>query len=117
MGTSYAEEIISKPRVYDGDTLEIAGQLIRLAGADAPPADTLCGLPGNLLHCGQEASFALAYTVAEHWVTCTPQGQNADGTVFAQCKVGPYGLAERVITQGWAMAVSRIMIFAELFKV
>ena len=100
-----AQEISGVPRVIDGDTIEIAGQAIRLAGADAPPTGTLCGETGREWRCGEEATFALAYVVAEHWVTCTPHSEDAWGTLVAQCKVGPYDLAERMITDGWALAV------------
>jgi len=99
------QDLTGKPRVFDGDTLEISGQLVRLAGVDAPPVDARCGLPGHTWRCGQEATFALAFAVAEHWVTCSPQGQYATGIIVARCKVGPYDLSERMVTEGWAMAV------------
>jgi endonuclease YncB( thermonuclease family) len=103
--SGFAQELTGKPRVLDGDTIEIAGQPIRLAGADAPPANAICGALGHEWRCGQEATFALAYAVAEHWVTCVPRDEDALGILVARCKVGPYDLAERMIADGWAMAV------------
>lgn len=100
------QELSGKPRVIDGDTLEIAGVMIRLAGADAPPADTICGHPGQQWRCGQEATFALAFAMAEHWVTCVPQHQDLNGIIVARCTMGPYDLAERMISEGWAMATA-----------
>ena len=56
-------DVTGKPRIIDGDTLEIAGERIRLHGIDAPEARQTCtdqsGKEGN---CGQEATWALVKT-------------------------------------------------------
>jgi endonuclease YncB( thermonuclease family) len=104
MGSALGQELSGKPRVIDGDTLEIAGVAIQLAGADAPPANAICGYPGQQWRCGQEATFALAFAMAEHWVTCVPQQRGHNGIIVARCTMGPYDLAERMIGEGWAMA-------------
>jgi len=104
--SSYAQEVTGKPQVITGDTLEFAGQRLKLAGIGAPPADALCGPDGQEWRCGMEATMALALDVAQHWVTCTllPH-RSSDGIPQARCKVGPYDLAGRVVLAGWAMAV------------
>lgn len=99
-----ADDFTGIPRVLDGDTLEIAGRLFRLEGADAPPDNALCGNPGREWRCGMEATMALSLEVAHHWVTCWPRGNDIDGIPFALCKAGPHDLAELSILAGWAMA-------------
>ena len=63
--------ITGKPRVIDGDTIEVAGERIRLHGIDAPESKQKCTAEGKEWACGQEATFALARFIGTHWVTCT----------------------------------------------
>ena len=68
-----------------------------------------------------QASWALAFTLAEHWVTCRPQQigfeKNASASqapqsalasqnsVAAICTIGPgQDIAETMLRQGWARA-------------
>lgn len=105
VGPLSAQEVSGKPSVIDGDTIEIAGQAFRFAGADAPPAEWICGPADRKWRCGMEAAMALEFEVAYHWVTCLPLSLERDGVVLARCKVGPYDLAARTVLAGWAMAV------------
>lgn len=104
-GPLSAQEVTGKPSVIDGDTIEIAGQALRLAGADAPPADWICGPADRKWRCGMEATMALEFEIAYHWVTCLPLPLQRGGVTLARCKVGPYNLAARTVLAGWAMAV------------
>ena len=97
-------EIVGKARVIDGDTLEIAGQRIRLHGIDAPESDQTCWAGATEWACGREATFALAYETGMHWVTCRAKGGDGDGAAYV-CTVGNRDLGARMVGAGWALAV------------
>ena len=97
-------QIAGKPRVVDAGTLEFGGRGVRLFGIDAPEPDQTCTAAGAEWRCGQDATFALAYETADHWVTCTERQRDRFDRSVAVCFVGPYDLAERMVRRGWALA-------------
>lgn len=97
-----------KARVIDGDTLEIAGVRIGLFGIAAPRPGQTCRVQEKVWNCGQDAAFALAFEVAEHWVTCKEKGRDDQDRVIAVCFIGPYDLAARMVGKGWAVADRRV---------
>ncbi len=98
-------EIVGKARVIDGDTLEIAGQRIRLHGIDAPESEQTCWAGATEWACGREATFALAYETGMHWVTCRAKGGGGGGGAAYVCTVGHRDLGARMVGAGWALAV------------
>ncbi len=88
------------PRVVDGDTLEIGGQVIRLHGIDAFERSQTCGQ----VACGHAAAEALWQMVYNKWVTCADTGQaHSYGRAVAICKTDEGDLAARLVTLGWAL--------------
>lgn len=102
-----AAEVTGKAQAIDGDTLAIGGQRIRLHGIDAPDRHQTCTAEGRQWRCGEEAMFALAHAMLEHWVRCEEKGREADGTLLAVCHIGPYDLNARMVREGWAVADRR----------
>ena len=103
-------DITGKPRVIDGDTLEIAGDRIRLHGIDAPESGQTCTADGKLWHCGMEAASALAFKIARGWVTCQGGDRDRYGRVIAICYAGGVGGPELnawLVSEGWALAYRR----------
>jgi endonuclease YncB( thermonuclease family) len=100
-------EVQGKPRIIDGETLEIAGRRIRLSGIDAPALDQICHRAGQEYACGRVARAVLWDLVAGREVACQPVGDaEADdtGTIAARCKAGDTNLNESMVEAGWAVA-------------
>ncbi len=57
---AYAEPLIGRASVVDADTLDLAGERVRLNGIDAPETAQLCRDAADAEYrCGQQASIAL----------------------------------------------------------
>ena len=100
-------DITGKPRVIDGDTIEVAGQRIRLHGIDTPEAKQLCEADGKPWRCGQEATFALANIIGRTWVDCVERDRDRYGRIVAVCKIGGakgQDLGAWMVSEGWALA-------------
>lgn len=102
---SAGADITGKPRVIDGDTIEIAGERIRLHGIDAPESKQTCtDGDGKEWRCGQEATIALATIVGDQSVTCKGEERGKYGRLIAVCYVGLFQLNVLMVTRGWALA-------------
>ncbi len=104
---AHADDITGKPRIVDGDTIQIAGERIRLHGIDAPESEQKCTAGGKEWACGQEATFALAQFIETHWVTCKGDKRDRYGRLIAVCYAGPYDLNAMMVREGWALAYRR----------
>lgn len=102
-----------KPKIIDGDTIEIAGQRLRLHGIDTPEAGQVCEADGKPWRCGQEATQALANFVGTNLVECLERNRDRYGRVVAICKIsGSTGLdlAIHMVSEGWALAYRKYSI-------
>ena len=100
-----AVELTGKPQIIDGDTLEIAGERIRLHGIDAPETKQNCADEnGKEWRCGQNATWALARIIETHWVRCEGNLRDRYGRLIAKCFTGPYDVQAIMVRQGWAVA-------------
>jgi endonuclease YncB( thermonuclease family) len=95
-----------QPRIIDGDTIELAGKKIRLHGIDAPEAKQTCTKEGKEWLCGQEATWALARIIEEHWVTCQQKDVDRYKRIVAVCYMaeGQIDINGLMVEQGWALA-------------
>lgn len=93
--------------VLDGDTLDIQGTQIRLAGIDAPEKDQTCQTGDQVWFCGKASSWALDQKTQGQVVKCQLQSKDQYGRWIGECFVGTVSLNASQVQEGWAMAYER----------
>ncbi len=103
-------DITGKPRIIDGDTIEITGQRIRLHGIDAPEAGQSCLADGRRWACGQNVTLALSGMISTNWVACRERDRDRYGRIVAVCHIaglqGP-DVNAMMVAEGSALAYRR----------
>lgn len=94
-------------RVVDGDSLEIAGQPVRLWGIDAPEAAQTCERGGKPWACGHEATAHLERLTAGRDVACTERTRDRYRRVVAVCTVDGRDIGAAMVEAGMALAFRR----------
>ncbi len=98
-------DITGKPRVIDGDTIEIAGTRIRLSGIDAPESKQTCvDEVGMHWQCGKASTFTLLNIIGNHWINCKGEKQDRYNRLIATCFIGPFDLNAMLVLKGSALA-------------
>ncbi len=93
--------------VIDGDSLEVAGERIRLHGIDAPESRQHCRLDGKPWQCGKDAANALADKIGRRPVRCEDLGRDRYKRIIARCTVAGEDMGAWMVSQGWALAYRR----------
>lgn len=106
-GPSSSSEVAGRARAVDGDTLEIAGQKVRLFGIDAPELDQLCDRGGRRWACGEASRKALAEIVGRQRLACEVRDLDRYGRGVAVCTAGDEDVAALMVRQGMALAYRR----------
>ena len=97
-------EIVGTARVIDGDTIEVAGERIRLHGIDAPEGRQPCFNAGEPWLCGTDATDALQNKIGDRQVTCEELDRDRYERIIARCLVDGEDLGEWMVLRGWAVA-------------
>ncbi len=97
-------DITGKPRVIDGDTLEIAGHRIRLHGIDAPESKQLCRRNGERWRCGKDATSAFKAFLGSRLVSCKELDRDRYRRIVAKCAVDGVDIGDWMVSQSWAVA-------------
>jgi endonuclease YncB( thermonuclease family) len=95
-------------KVIDGDTIVVAGELIRLHGIDAPELDQTFQWRGQQIMCGTMSLAALEALVAGVKVRCEVVERDRHSRLVAKV-YSPNGVdvGRRLVAAGWALAYRR----------
>ncbi len=94
--------------VIDGDTLQVAGERVRLFGIDAPERYQDCrDGDGQDYICGRAAMRALIGLIGRTPVTCTPLEHDRYDRDVALCMVAGRDLSEAMVRAGQAIELAR----------
>ena len=100
-----APEIAGRAQVLSGDTLRLNGQVIALAGVEAPERGQRClRAGGRSWRCGIAAADALAQKVRRETITCAGSSVDERGRKIARCRIGDEDLAEALVRGGHVFA-------------
>ena len=107
LATPSAADISGRARVIDGDSLQVAGESIRLSGIDALEMAQSCGGPQGDWACGVWARDVLVALIGGASVTCAGDERDRYGRLLAHCRVASDDLGAAMVGQGAAMAFRR----------
>jgi endonuclease YncB( thermonuclease family) len=103
-----ATTLAGAARVVDGDTLEIAGDRIRIFGVDAPESGQGCAGPsGEPYRCGEAAARRMAELTAGRRTVCAGDRRDRYGRLIALCRAGGRDLGATLAREGLALAFRR----------
>jgi endonuclease YncB( thermonuclease family) len=91
------------PRVVDGDSLDFAGEAVRLKGIDAPELAQRCRRGAGDYPCGQEARRHLQALIDDARVACRLEGRDRYRRYLGVCAAGGEDLNLAMIRDGWAV--------------
>lgn len=98
------EALAGRAKVVDGDSLQVAGQQIRLFGIDAPESRQQCQtVAGRSYSCGRDATRALEAAIGGRAVACTLLTHDRFDRDVAICAVGGRDLGETMVRAGHAI--------------
>ena len=100
-----AQHLNGRATVIDGDTLEIAGERVRLEGIDAPEADQTCAESSSRpWACGRAATAYLRGLIEGRRVACEAAGRDTYGRVLGWCTADGRDLNAEMVGSGHAWA-------------
>jgi endonuclease YncB( thermonuclease family) len=112
-------DITGKPRVVDGDTIQINQTKIRLHGIDAPEMKQTCKTRKSKEQlCGVLAKQNLERLIKGQDVICKGDKRDRYKRLIAVCYAGPFDINKQMVTDGWALAYrkySKDYVRAETF--
>lgn len=100
-----AAEAENQIKVVDGDSLEIKGKRIRLAGIDSPEYRQHCyEKSGQKYACGLKARDYMKKLISAGNVKCVEKGIDRYKRSLSVCYAGERDLNREMVRAGWAVA-------------
>ena len=93
--------------VIDCDTIDVAGERIRLWGIDAPESRQTCVSDREPYACGQMATDHLRTLIGQRELDCAPRTKDRYGRTVAVCRLEGIDLGAVMVKDGWALAFVR----------
>jgi endonuclease YncB( thermonuclease family) len=88
----------------DGDTLDHAGERLRLVGIDAPEYRQQCDHGGASWPCGQAARNSLVKLIAAGPLDCRGSRQDKYGRLLVTCRSGATDINAEMVARGMAVS-------------
>lgn len=101
------QEIAGQPRVIDGDSLQIGGSRIRLAGIDAPEMGQQCRIALEKQNCGELSKDHLAALIGKSQIRCKWSRFDRYDRLLGTCFIGDSDINAELVKQGMALAYRR----------
>ena len=102
-----AETLTGAARIIDADTVEIAGEKLRLEGIDAPESRQTCKRDGKRYDCGKEATAALRVKIGKASISCKGDTRDQYDRLISVCYLDDMDLNGWLVSQGQALAYRR----------
>lgn len=103
-GSAGGANLVGRASVIDGDTIEIHGRRVRIAGIDAVESDQICWwVDRHPWRCGQLAALALSELIGSRTVSCLNEGQDLYGRMLGRCFVQGTDLGTHMVSEGYAI--------------
>ena len=100
-----AGSLTGPAKVIDGDTIVVAGELVRLHGLDAPELDQTFWWRGERIACGMMAMAALEALTAGIELRCEAIERDRHGRLVAKVfSPERVDIGRRLVLAGWALA-------------
>lgn len=95
-------------RVVSGDTLVLAGRVVKMFGIAAPDVSQTCADgAGRGYKCGRQSIAWLNNWLADNEVSCHIINESEKGLLTGVCMLGPYDIGAALVNAGWAVADTR----------
>ena len=101
---TFADNLVRRAVIIDGNMLAINGKRVRLRGIDAPEPDQLCrNQVSERYRCGRKAAEGVDALIARRPVDCVEAGRDQYKRRVAVCNIAGADIAEWLVKNGLAI--------------